>query len=521
LSWLERMQTPVAIAGIVVLLIAAGSAMVAGEFSVPARLALAVAILLFGTYVAIDPGKALVSVTGRNWVYGSNALLISVAFIGILVLLNVLGSRYHQRWDLTSQRDFSLSESTLKVLNDLPGPVHAKGFFSAGLSDRQRTEDLLKEFEQRANGKFSWEMIDTFQQPSLADLEKINVDGTVLFTMGSQRQTTITSDEAHLTTALIKLVNPTQLKVYYVTGHGERELDRFDDRGYSDLKTQIQQENYFVDTLNLFASQEVPQDAAALIIAAPRNPFRQEELDAINRYLDRKGKLILLVDAIASESNAQEIVKRWDVTFGNGVVVDPLSALPQDPTVLIEQNYGQHAISKDLATTATIMPSATSIEIPQFIKRGVDALALVLTSGNRSWLETDRSSLSFDENADKRGPITLAVAVEEVENPETQEEQIPGFESPFKRVKNRAVIIGSSEIVANGPVKLGANRDFFLNSLNWVTETDQLITTRPRLPERRPLILTPVQANFVSFSGALFLPAILLAIGGVVWWTRR
>lgn len=521
MNWLDRIQMPSAVAGVLALLVAGAAALVAGEFSVPSRVALAAAILLFGTYVAIDPAKALQSVTGRSWIYGGNALLLSALFVGIMVLLNVAGSRYHQRWDLTSQRDFSLSESTLKVLNDLPQPVHAKGFFSAGLSDRQRTEDLLKEFEQRSSGKLSWEMIDTFQQPSLADLERVNVDGTVLFTMGAQRQTTITTDEAHLTTALIKLVNPTQLKVYYVTGHGERELDRFDDRGYSDLKTQIQQENYFVEPLNLFAAQDVPQDSAAVIIAAPRNPFRQEELDAINRYVDRKGKLILLVDAIPSDANVQEIVKRWDLSFGNGVVVDPLSALPQDPTVLIEQTYGQHAISKDLTTTASILPSSTSIEIPQLIKRGVDVLALVLTSGNRSWLETDRTQLAFDENVDKRGPLTLAVAVEEVENPETQEETLPGFESPFKKVKNRAVIFGSSEFVANGPLKLGANRDFFLNSLNWVTETDQLITTRPRLPERRPLILTPVQANFVSFSGALFLPVILLGIGGVVWWTRR
>lgn len=521
MSWLDRMQGPSALGGIVALLVAGGAALVAGEFGVLSRLALAVAILLFGTYIAIDPAKALQSVTGRSWVYGSNALVLSLAFIGIMVVLNVLGSRYHQRWDLTAQRDFSLSEQTLKVLDELPGPVHAKGFFSAGLTDRQRTQDLLKEFEQRSGGKVTWEMIDTFQQPSLADLEKINVDGTVLFTMAGQRQTTITTDEAHLTTALIKLVNPRQLKVYYVTGHGEREIDRFDDRGYSDLKTQIQQENYVVDSLNLFATQDVPADAAAVIIAAPRNPFRQEELDAVGRYLDRKGKLILLVDAVPSESNAGEIVKRWDLTFGDGVVVDPLSALPQDPTVLIEQTYGQHTISKDLATTATIMPSATSIEIPQFIKRGVDPMALLLTSGNRSWLETDRSQMSFDENVDKRGPLTLAVAVEEVENPETQEETLPGFENPFKRVKNRAVVFGSSEFVANGPLKLGANRDFFLNSLNWVTETDQLITTRPRLPERRPLILNPVQANFVSFSGALFLPVILLTIGGVVWWIRR
>lgn len=521
MSWLDQLRGPSLALGAIALLLAGAAALVAGELSVASRIALAAAVLLFGLYVAIDPGKAVQALKARQWVYGSNVVALSVAFVGILVLINVLAVRFHHRWDLTAQRDFSLSDATLRVLADLPQPVRAKGFFSAGLFDRQKTEDLLKEYEARSGGKLTWEMVDTFQQPALADLEKINVDGTVLFIMGDRRQTTITTDEAHLTTALLKLVNPTQLKVYYLTGHGERDLDRFDDRGYSELKTQVQRDNYVMEELNLFARQEVPQDAAALVIAAPRTALLPEELDAINRFIDRKGKLVLLVDGLPSESNVTELLKRWDLTVGNGVVIDPDSALPRDPAVLIVQQYGVHSISKDLGTIS-VFPSSTNVEIPQFIRRGVDVISLAQTSGNRSWLETDRSFLEFTEGADKRGPLTLAVAVEEIENPEVQEETLPGFESTLKRVKNRAVVVGSSEFAGNGLLNQPfANRDFFLNSLNWVTETDQLITTRPRIPERRPLFLTPIQANFVFFSGTMFLPVILLGIGGVVWWTRR
>lgn len=521
MNLLDRLRAPSAVLGAVTLLVALALFLVAGEFSVPSRIALATAVLLFGLYVAIDPEKALKSVTGREWVYGSNTVLLSTAFIGILVLVNVVAVRFHQRWDLTAQGDFSMSEATLKTLRDLPQPVHAKAFFSAGLSDRQKTEDLLKEYEQRSGGKLNWEMIDTFQQPSLADLEKINVDGTVLFTMGDRRQITITSDEAHLTTALLKLITPSQLKVYFLTGHGERELDKFDDRGYSDLKTQIQQDNYQVDPLNLLAAGDVPTDAAALFIAAPKSPLRPEELAAINRFLDAKGKLILLVDAIPGTSNIQEILTRWDVIIEDGVVVDPPSAFPQDPTVLIIQQYGRHIISRDLSTTAAVFPSTAGLDIPGDAAGGVDVRSLALTSGNRSWLETNRNQLQYDVGVDIQGPVVVAAAIEVISNPEVQQDVPPGFESTLKRVKNRAVIFGSSEFVANGPLKLGANRDLFLNSLNWVTETDQLISTRPRIPENRPLFLNPVQSNFVFFSGTVFLPVILLGIGGVVWWMRR
>src|SRR5262249_12973952 len=116
----------------------------------------------------------------------------------------------------------------------------------------------------------------------------------------------------------------------------------------------------------------------------------------------------------------------------------------------------------------------------------------------------------------------LAVAVEEIENPDTQQETLPGFQDPNRKVKNRAVIIGTSEMVINGLVKQPiANRDFFLNSLNWVTETDQLISTRPIIGARLSLFLTPVQNAFIFSSSALFLPLILLGAGGVIWWIRR
>ena len=205
------------------------------------------------------------------------------------------------------------------------------------------------------------------------------------------------------------------------------------------------------------------------------------------------------------------------MTFGKGVVVDPTSAFPQDPTVLIVSQYNEHAITRDFTTKAGVFPTSTSIDVPPG-QAGVDVLSLALTSGTRSWLETNLTQPpSYDAGPDKQGPLALAVAMEVPENVQADEE----LPENLRKVKNRAVIFGSSEFAANGPISLGVNRDFFLNALGWATETDQLVTTRPRLEEKRPLFMTPVQSNFVLFSGTVFLPAILLGLGGLIWWTRR
>lgn len=518
---LDRLRGPFALASLVCLLLAGAFALVAGEFSVPSRLALAASVLFFGMYVAVDPAKAFSVLTSRESIYGSNAVVLSAAVIGILVVLNVLAARFHYRWDLTAQRDFSLSEQTLALLGRLPEPVHAVAYFSSGLNDRQRAEDLLKEYSVRSNGKLTYEMVDTNLDPVRARRDEIRLDGTIRFHMGGRKQESITTDEAHMTTALIKLVNPEPFKVYWVTGHGERDLERFDDDGVSDVKTQIQADNFVVEPLNLLATGRVPEDAKAIIIDAPKSPFLPEELDAINRYLDGKGRMVLMVEPFQDQSNAEELIKRWDLSIGKGVVVDPYSSLGQSPLTLVVQRYGIHSIVKDLGGAMSLMPYSTSIEIPNQIRRGVDISALAMTVDSRSWLETDRSTLGFDEGTDKRGPLTLAVAVEEVENPPA-EEPLPGFRDPNKRVKNRAVIFGSSEFAINGLIKQPiANRDLLLNALNWVAETDQLISTRPYIAERRSVFLTPQQQNFVFFSSAVFYPVLILGVGALIWWTRR
>ncbi|HZT05652.1 MAG TPA: Gldg family protein [Chloroflexota bacterium] len=525
-SWLDRARGPLALVSGLALLVAAGSALVAGEFSVLSRLALAVAILCFGMYIAIDPAKAWGNVTSRESQYGSNAFVMCLAMIGILALVNVLANRYHERWDLTAQRDFSLSEATLKLLADLPAPVHATAYFSSSLPDAQKVEDLLKEYAARSNGMLTWETVDFNMNPAETKLAGVNVDGTIRFRWAGKtgpddpKQDSITTDEAHITTALLKLVNPTPLKVYYLTGHGERDLDNFQDEGYSDLKTQIQADNYVVESLNLLSTGKVPDDAKAVIIAAPKTALLDDELKALNDYLDGNGRLLLFVDPLQTDSNVGELIKRWDLNIGDGVAVDPVSALGQDPLAIIVQRYGLHTIVKDLGTIS-LMPFSTSIEIPNLIKKGVDISGLALTSGDRSWLETDRSKLQYTDGEDKKGPLTLAVAVEQVENPPA-EEPPPGFEDPNKKVKNRAVIIGSSEMGVNGLIKQQiANRDFILNSLNWITQTDQLITTRPRIDQQRTVFLTPAQGNFVFFSSAVFFPLVILGVGGVIWWMRR
>jgi ABC-type uncharacterized transport system involved in gliding motility auxiliary subunit len=466
-----------------------------------------------GIYVAIDPEDVWSRVTARGSVYGGNTVLLAVAFIAILGLLNVLGSRRHERWDLTLNKTFTLSDQTLQIAGSLPQPVHMIAFYSDQDSRRNDVQDLLREYDTRSGGKVTFEFIDPEARPSVAQQYQIREFGTTILQMGDQQQRVTGTRESDFTTGLLKLVNPSQKKIYFTTGHNERRIDAFDDRQYSQLKTSLESDNFVVETLNLFATNEVPADASVLVIADPKTPFSDEEKLAISLYLDRGGHLLLLGEP-RSTVNLSEIVSKWNISIGNDPVAeDPRFTLGGDPLTPAIVRYPTHKITEQLP--ATVFPFSAAVTYPKGsdVPRGVTFTSLADTSAN-SWVETDQNQVRFDEGTETRGVVSLATAVEITINPDAS------TDSPSP--KARIVVVGDADFVSNAAFRLPVgNRDLFLNAANWVAEAEELISIRPKPNDQRQVFLTGAQQNLVFFSTTLFLPLIVAAGGLIVWWTRR
>ena len=90
------------------------------------------------------------------------------------------------------------------------------------------------------------------------------------------------------------------------------------------------------------------------------------------------------------------------------------------------------------------------------------------------------------EKGDKPGPISLGAAVSApaTEAPAKPAEAKPeptatGYAEPPKP-ESRIVVIGDSDFASNGILGVQGNRDFFLNSVNWLAQQENLIAIRPR-----------------------------------------
>jgi gliding motility-associatede transport system auxiliary component len=155
---------------------------------------------------------------------------------------------------------------------------------------------------------------------------------------------------------------------------------------------------------------------------------------------------------------------------------------------------------------------------------GKTAQSFIQTSAN-SWAETDLAGLFTGKTAennkdrDVQGPVSLGAAVtEEIKGANAATPKKDGDES--KKVEARLVVIGDSDFVTNSLLGVQGNRDLFLNTLNWLSQQENLISIRPKDPDDRRITLTADQQRWVKLLALLVLPAAIFG-AGIFNWSRR
>ncbi len=90
-------------------------------------------------------GKLHSALTGRKMRYGTNAVVLTIAVVAIVLMINILVARHSIKFDLTKNRFYTLSEATREFLNVLGQPVKITAFFPEGDAMGEVVRDLLRE----------------------------------------------------------------------------------------------------------------------------------------------------------------------------------------------------------------------------------------------------------------------------------------------------------------------------------------------------------------------------------------
>ncbi len=441
----------------------------------------------------------------RTTRYGVNAAVMILLVLGVTTLVQALSYQHTWRWDLTETKRFSLSPQTIQLLRGLKAEVNAVGFFRSDQPGKRVAEDLFKQYARYSNGRFTWRTVDPDREPGLAKRYGIESYGTIVLEVGAKSEKVLEPEEEKLTNGLVKVTRAGKRIVYVVQGHGEHELGNTDRPGFSEAKSALERTNYDVKPLALAREAKIPDDASVLILPGPRNDLFQPELDAVDAYLGRGGKLLVMVNPFQNEG-LRKYLEKYGFVLDNDLVVEsnPIGRLfGIGPEVPIVQQYERHPITRDLAGVSTLFPLTRSISQAKIPPKGVSFDPIARTSQG-SWGETNREELqrgvAKPDPQDPKGPLTVAAVA--------------------TKDKARLVVYGTSNLAANQFLNLQGNRDFFLNTVSWLAEEEDQISIRPKDAKQTPVFLNSNQAQLVFLLPVLVLPGLVL-VGGIVAVVRR
>jgi len=461
-------------------------------------------------------GRSLVgSLRRRSTRFGLHSVSYSLLFIGILILVNFLNTRYHHRWDLTEAKVFSLSPQSTKMLGQLKQDLLIYGFFERG--ENARVADLVKGYTYHSP-RIKFYAIDPDRHPEMARQFKIQQLNTLHLVYGKESTNITETTEEAVTNAIVKLSKASKKNVYFLAGHGEPSTeDRQNSQGYAAAKEALENENYQVKELLLSTQEKVPAETSLLIVAGPQKSLLEHEINAIEDYVKSGGRLLVLL-APPGEESLKDFLNDWGVAVGDDIVVDQVIRLFAGPSLGVEpiaDTYSPlHPITRDFKER-TIFPMVRSVEVANAPREGLEAISLVKTSPT-SWAEKDLDGIFKKGTAslgpeDKKGPVSIGAAV-------TANLKKIGID---KDGDAKIVVLGTAGFANNRFINIFFNRDFFLNIVNWLVGQEEMISIRPRSIRSSQVQLTEREGTTVFYLSFLILPEILLIIGLGVWWRRR
>lgn len=453
--------------------------------------------------------------------YGANLAVMITVFAGVIITLAVLSDAHKKRYDLSKTGRFTLSSQTKKLVKSLTTDVKAIAFYrnesgTMHAMQRQTARDLLEEYAGLSE-KFTFSFIDPDANPGLASKYGVSEYRIILLFSGDKQVKIGNEKEEKMTNGLIKLLKQKQKTVYFVTGHGEKEVNSTNKDGYKAAKDALANESYNVKDLELLQTEKIPDDASVVVVASPRRDLTPAELEKLDKRYKSGGAIFSMIDP-----GHPPAFKTWLEGYGfklqDDIIIDQQSQVYGSNyfTPVVYAYHKKHPLTQDFSL-ACYFPMANSVYIDEDQKQGRYQLAL---TGPNSWTEIDKNQLEsgqaeYNEEREKRGPlpimsVTTVPAGEEVDSEGTKREKY-----------GKMILVGDSDFANNTNINLAGNGDLFLNAVNWLAEEADLIAVRAKAVNVSPVILTASQGRAIFWIPVIMVPSAVLMAGIGIYSRRR
>lgn len=473
-------------------------------------------------------------------------------FVGIIIVINLLAGEYHFRIDLTEDKQYTLSQATRDILEDLDEPVTVRAYFSENLppnivKTRKDFQDLLIEYANISDDQLLYEFIDPNSKDNIEEeaLEK-GIRPVVFYSREkdqAKQQKAFLGATVHLgdemevipyvepgaameyalSTAIKKLSIQDKPVIGFITGHGEPSL--------LEMSQVNQQLSVLYETreISINDTTDIPEDTKAVALIRPRDTIPVAHLEKLDAFLQRGGRLLVALNSVDADlqsrygSAQNNPLKPWlrekGIDVQDNFVVDAQCgsvSIPEQlgfftiqrqvafPYVPVVSTFADHAITSGLETVMFEFASElrfTGDSSKQFYP-------LAFTSEKSDVLPAPQFfdlGREWSENDFRREHIPVAGAVEA---------------SPMK-----LVVFSDGDFPVNGPPQQRReltpdNVSLLSNAIDWLADDTGLISLRTKGTVSRPIReLDEATRTILKYTN--FLLPICLVIGYAVYRAQR
>ena len=436
--------------------------------------------------------------------------LFLLLFIGLLVMLAWLSNRYPVTIDMSANQRNSLSQETVRLLENIDAPLEITLFISPVNEAKTAIETLFDRF-RALQPNIEVTSLNPDLHPQLLREHDIRFDGEALLRYQGRSEKLAQIDESNVSNAIQRLLRQGERWLVFLQGHGERNPYGEANHDYSLFATQLAGKGYTIENLLLAQVGSIPDNTDVLILASPRVALLPGELELIHDYIQKGGNLLWLADPDQWLDGLELLGEKLAIGFVPGIIVDPnsqLLGLDRVDFALVAE-YPRHPITRNL-TSLSLFPEAQAIE---FYGDERWQRQNFVQSHERSWSETGRleGDVYFGDNDDELpGPLTLGLSLARSDHDENGQ-----------LFDQRVVVVGDADFLANQYLGNGSNLEIGSNIINWLSHDDSLISISPRpAPDTVLEMSAPVQLGIAIFF-LLALPLGLLACGLGIWLKRR
>ncbi len=467
--------------------------------------------------------------------------------IAIIIVINLLGNEYHLRFDLTEDKQYTLSTATKNILDDLEEPITVKAYFSKNLpphisKTRQDFQDILIEYASLSDGQIMYEFIDPGDkesieqdvtqkgiQPVLINVrEKDQVKQQKAF-LGATIQLGEKSEvipfiqpgaamEYGLSTAIKKIAIENKPSIGFIQGHGEPPLGEM---------IQVSEQLrvlYEPVVVTLSDSTSIPDHLKTLALIRPTDSIPQNHLEQLDSFLLRGGRLLVAINRVQSEMRTlygialNTGLEKWLAEKGVDVrenfIVDAKCG-----SVSMPQQFGAFTLQTNVSFPY-VPVIGTFSDHP--ITSGLESVMLEFASEVKSNGDSSVAftPLAFSSELSNTIPAPQLLSLEKQwTEGDFPLENIPVAAALERKTGTpyRIVVIGDGDFPVNGPPQQQRrlqpdNVSLLSNAIDWLQDDTGLIELRTKGVVSRPIMELDETTRLI-LKYANFLLPIALAIG--------